>query len=114
MPEMNNEGRPEEEIRMDEAIRIGLCDDHWSHLRQSLLEIGLGQYMSEDSTEMTEQMMAGTIDPMLAASTTIIRVALLSLGLDAIIQSGGCPLCTFRDIVPLITDSTAKSYLRSN
>ena len=89
------------------TAEIEFCEDDWVYLQQQLSREGMDVY------QVTDENSDGP-DPLLVASTSIIRVAILALGIETLVAHGGCPLCTFRDIVPIISRSIALGYSRSH
>lgn len=99
---------------MDEAIHIKYCKSHYNELTIALLERQLQEHMSQDEEDLINKLESGKMDVLLEASNAITATALQMFGTDSVISFGGCPACTFQNVITHVADHLAVKYRRSS
>ena len=96
------------------CTHIEYCPKHYSDLMHALLERNLHEFLSGSAEEMVEKLEAGKGDAGLDASSVITGAAMSLFGPEAVIESDGCPVCAFYNIINHVADHMARKYTRSN
>ena len=90
---------------------IKWCDGHWAELMFALKERGLEEQIAEDAEELTQKFVRGELDPCWEASNMINMGALEIFGPDRILdENSGCPVCSFANIIPHVSDLMVRKY----
>ncbi len=98
----------------DSSYNIEYCGDHYFRILDALRLRNLMKDVSSSSEELIAKLEAGKMDAGLEASNAITSAALQTFGPEAVINNGGCPLCTFENIVSHVTDHLAVKYRKTN
>lgn len=98
-----------EPVQHLEAIKW--CDGHWAELMFALRERGLDDQIAADAEELNAKFVSGKLDPCWEGTNMINMGALEIFGPDRIIkENGGCPVCSFANIIPHVGDLMARKY----
>ena len=108
--------RKPEETPMAEthAVQIKYCQKHYDELTLSLIDRQLQEFVATSQEDLLEKLKAGEMDPLLESSNAITSAAIQMFGPATILNSQGCPVCTFKDVINHIADAMAVKYRRSN
>lgn len=98
----------------DSSYNIEYCGEHYFEILDALRLRNLMKDVSSSPEELIEKLEAGKMDVGLEASNAITASALQTFGPEAVINAGGCPLCTFKNIVSHVTDHLAVKYRKTN
>lgn len=99
---------------MDEAVNVQYCQEHYDELTMSLLERRLDKLVCQTQEELIALLIEGKMDPLLESTSAITSAAIQMFGPETISNSGGCPVCTFKNVIGHVADHMAVKYLRSN
>lgn len=90
---------------------IHWCDGHWAELMFSLRDRGLEDQIAEDAETLNQKFVRGELDPCWEACNMINMGALEIFGPDRIIdENNGCPVCSFANIIPHVSDLMVRKY----
>jgi hypothetical protein len=80
----------------------------------ALLERQLSEQISQTQEELIKKLQKGQQDPLLESSNAITSASLQMFGPEVVLNSGGCPVCTFKDVINHVADAMAVKYRRSS
>lgn len=96
------------------VIKVEYCQEHYDELTLALVDRQMGELISQDTETLVELLQDGGMDPLLESSNAITSAALQMFGTHAVHDSGGCPICTFKNVITHVADHMAVKYRRSN
>lgn len=96
------------------STQVKYCQDHYDQLMFALVERNMADHLSKSPEELVEKLQNDQMDAGLEASSAITTAALELFGPDAILSAGGCPVCTFGNIITHVADHMAVKYTKSN
>lgn len=76
-----------------------ICQLHWNSLIEKIKNNGMGQYISSDSSELTNRLTNGEFDPLVYGSFLIYEYAVQCAGLE-VWKYDICPICEANKTIP--------------
>ncbi len=110
----NEENAVEIPTTPEPSVQIVYCQAHYDELVFALCERQLSQDIAQTPDELIQKLSTGQMDPALEASNAITSAALSTFGPAAVIESGGCPVCSFQNITSHVADHIAIKYRKAN
>jgi hypothetical protein len=96
------------------AVAVKYCQEHYDELHMALVQRQLADQICETQEQLIELLVNGEMDPLLESSNAITSAAIQMFGPHAILDSGGCPICCFRNVITHVADHMAVKYRESN
>lgn len=96
------------------VVRVNWCQLHYDQLLMGLNERGLQEFVSQTPEELQNRLVNGKRDAAFEAETAVTRAAFQMFGVDAIMNYAGCPVCTFQNVLNIVSDSIVPQFRKTS